>query len=338
MATVLAPKELFTPGTQYRLPEAVCSTLPKIHPDYPTIYERNAIWMSKFMPFPDATTMLRTLEKQYLLWDVLVYPLGLTEDVYRVSCLHSLMYEVDDTNLLERALFEQIVTSMDGNHSYGQAFSNALKSLREDMSETFYQRYLQSWRQWFAYTLKENEWRSRNEIPDIDTYLPIRRISVAGRPPLIGLEYVLGLDLTELMQSDPQLQEAVLAVGEHAMLVNDLFSFRKECFKGDYCNLITCLMHVHGHSLQESIEITCEKIRDVDENLSQLCAILRHRYSTHPQMEKLSPYINSLPLFCAGNLRWSLETSRYHGYGYVWNGLRSGIVTLYPDRTIIELE
>lgn len=68
----------------------------------------------------------------------------------------------------------------------------------------------------------------------------------------------------------------------------------------------------------------------------RLSGSLRRRYAAHPQSTQLHGYIDALGAFCAGNLRWSLETSRYNGHGYGWNGLRSGTVTLHPHQTIIE--
>lgn len=40
------------------------------------------------------------------------------------------------------------------------------------------------------------------------------------------------------------------------MLVNDLLSYRAECFKGDYFNTIGPLLHVHGHDIQDAINFT----------------------------------------------------------------------------------
>jgi hypothetical protein len=45
--------------------------------------------------------------------------------------------------------------------------------------------------------------------------------------------------------------------------------------------------------------------------------------------------IDAVNAFCAGNLRWSLETTRYIGHGNAWNGLRSGNVTMDAQRTTI---
>jgi hypothetical protein len=331
MSTTM-PKQLLRPGTRYRLPEVVCSTIPKVNVDYPTIYERNAAWVRDLLPFSDTTTMLRMLENRYPLWESLVYPTGMAERVFRSSCVTSLMFEVDDVAFLQRALFHEVATDWAADHPYQRAFTDIWGTLEGRMPEGIYKRYRQEWQDWFSYTLKENIFRDRGEIPDLETYLSIRRISVGLRPYIVCIEYILDFELTI---EDPDLTAVKLAAVEHAMLVNDLFSYRWECFKGDYFNVIAPLLHVHGYSLQEAIDFACEKIAEADQTRTQLSTALRHRYANHPSGAQLHAYFDALGAFCAGNLRWSLETSRYNGHGYGWNGLRTGIITLDREHTII---
>lgn len=49
----------------FNLPEVACSTPPRVNPDYPTIYERNAAWVRRFLPFPSAEALERMLENRY---------------------------------------------------------------------------------------------------------------------------------------------------------------------------------------------------------------------------------------------------------------------------------
>ncbi|MFI9508473.1 terpene synthase family protein [Nocardia sp. NPDC052566] len=326
---------LLEPGAQYRLPDPVCSTAAKVNPDYPTIYERNAAWVRTFLPFPDERALSHMLEDRYPLWESLVYPTGLPARVVDSSCITSLMFAVDDVALLAGALFDDIAADWMADHPYGRAFADIWTRLKLRMPEGVYRRYRQEWQDWFTYALKENEYRVREEIPDVETYLEIRRINVGLRPYLVCAEYVLDLDLTDLIAADPDLAALQPTAVEHAMLVNDLFSFRWECFRGDYFNTIAPLIHTHGHSLQHAIDITCDKISAADRALTDLSAMLRRRYADHPDRTQLHDYIGAANAFCAGNLRWSLETTRYNGHGYGWNGLRSGLVTLRPDRTDI---
>ncbi|MEG8184178.1 hypothetical protein GZH49_37560 [Nocardia terpenica] len=245
------------------------------------------------------------------------------------------MFEVDDVAILRRALFDDINEDWFAEHPYGPAFKSSFGACERHMPPRVYSRYRQEWQNWFPSLTEENWYRDRGLVPDIDTYLPLRRISVALLPSIVCLEYVLGLDLTDIVSADPTLEEARLVAVDHAMLVNDLCSFRGEYFRNDHFNTVSVLMHAHGCSLQEAINENCEMIRFANAKLVDLCGELRMRYALYADMLE---YISALMRYCAGNLRWSLETPRYNGRGFGWNGLRSGIATLIPDATIIEEE
>jgi len=318
------------------------------------IYEDNAAWVRKFLPFDGTAAMLRMLKCCYPMWDSLIFPSGIAERVLHGSCVTSLMFEVDDMAVLEHALFEDIAgTRISGNpygpiadifediagtrisgNPYGPAFADIFGTLKRAMPEGVWRRYRASWQDWFAHVLRENKLRKALVIPDVDTYLDIRRLSVGLQPSIITAEYVLDQDLTEALAADPELARLGGVAVEHAMFVNDLFSFREECFKGDNFNIVASLLHTEGHTLQRAIEIICDKVREADEALVNLSNALRRRY-TAPSMRA---YIDILNTFCAGNLRWSMETTRYNGHDSAWNGLRSGVVTLHQNQTSIAAE
>ncbi|MFI7102610.1 terpene synthase family protein [Streptomyces sp. NPDC050161] len=298
-----APSRLLTPGDRYRLPLVACSSVAKVNSDYPTIYEENAAWVREFLPFPDADAQGRMLENRYPLWDSLVYPTGLAQRVVDSSCVTSLMFEVDDVALLQQGLFGEIADDWAAGHPYGPAFSNIWGRLEDRMPHGVYRRYREDWQDWFGHTLEENVHRRRHEIPDLDTYLDIRRVSVGLRPYIVAIEYVLDLDLTALLDRDRELNELKLLAVEHAMLANDLFSYRWECFQGDYFNAISPLLHVHRRTLQQAIDDTCLRIAAADKKLGELTSRLRTRYASTPGAGRMAAYFDAIGLFCAGRTR-----------------------------------
>ncbi|MFF3710851.1 terpene synthase family protein [Streptomyces phaeochromogenes] len=322
------------PGIGFRLPEVACRTRPRINADYPTIYEDNAAWVSEFLPVPDTRARLRMLESRYPMWDSLVYPRGLAERVTHSSQVTSLMFEVDDIAVIQQVLFEGIADEWIADHPYGPAFADVFATFEQNMPERVYRRYLQSWQDWFDTVLKENGYRRSLQLPDLGTYLDVRRVSVGLLPYIITVEYVLDLDLTDLLAADPDLVRAGDLVVEHAMFVNDLFSCRAECFKGDYFNALGVLLHGHVPNVQHAVDLICDRIRQADQDRADLGEQLRRRYPD----PGVRAYLDTLDDFCAGNLRWSLETTRYNGTGNAWNGARTGQVTFHHDRTVIVRE
>jgi hypothetical protein len=334
----LGHEPLLLAGVRYQLQEPTCTTKATVNPDYPTIYEDNAAWVMDFLPFPNTNAMLRLMENRYPLWECLVYPKGVAERVYHSSCVTSLMFEVDDLALLQQVLFEDVTEDWVSEHPYGRAFANSFGTLKANMTEGVYERYIEDWQDWFLCVLAENAFRNSKTLPSLDRYLEIRRISVGLRPYVVCAEYVLQIDLTDEINADPDLADLKPVAVEHAMLVNDLFSYRWECFKGDYFNIVSMLVRTPDSNLQRAIDTTSQMIRDADQKLIQLCDSLRQRYAVHPRAPQIQAYIDGCCLLCAGNLRWSMETSRYNGHGYGWNGLRSGVVTLDQKLTIIDPE
>lgn len=265
----------------------------------------------------------------------MIFPWGLADRVFQSSCATSLMFEMDDVALLERALFNEVAADWVAEHPYGAAFKDVLETLKNNMSHGIWDRYLKDWQDYFTAALKENEFRARYEIPDLDTYLEIRRPSIGLYPYIVCMEYVLDLDLTELIPNDPDFWLVKTAAIEHGIMVNDLFSYRLEVIRGDFFNAITSLLQAHLHDLQSAVDLVAEKIRQADDAVTRLCGNLRRRYANHPYGPRIHTYTETIGAFCAGTLRWSLESSRYNGRGYGWNGRRAGAITLDSQRTTI---
>ncbi|MEU1171035.1 terpene synthase family protein [Streptomyces microflavus] len=328
--TFHAPAHVLS-GSGYELHEVPCHTRARINPQYPQIYEDNAAWLRTFLPFPDSAAEQRVLECRYPLWDAMVLPDGAARRVLHASCVTSLMFEVDDAALVEHALVADVTGNRVADHPYGAAFADIFGSLRREMPERVYHRYRRSWMDWFASVSQENRFRGTMTAPDLEGYLRVRRTSVGLLPTVVTAEYVLGLDLTEQLAADPDLRRAGVLAVEHAMYVNDLYSFRGESFKGDYFNAVSVLRRAHGLNLQEAVDEIGGRIGEADTALAELSGLLRSRYPD----PALHAYLDQVNALCSGNLRWSMETTRYNGRGNTWNGLRSGRVTLHTDRTTI---
>jgi hypothetical protein len=315
-------------GASFQLAEIACQTSPEINPGYPVIYQDNATWVRKFLPFRDVEAMRLFLECRCPMWDALLYPRGSTERVRHSSCMTSLMFEVDDVAVLRQAFFADINADWVAEHRYGPAFADILGTMERDMPPRVYQRWVRTWREWFRDVLRENRFRSGLRAPDVDTCLASRQSSVGLRPYLICAEYVLDLDLTDILAADDELVRAGELAVRHAMLVNDLFSFRRENATGEHFNALSAILRCRAPNLQSAVDLLGEMIKDVDDQLAHANQRLRRRH-TDPGVRM---YLDTLGTICAGNLHWSFETSRYNGSGSAWNGLRSGVVTLSHDR------
>jgi hypothetical protein len=95
---------------------------------------------------------------------------------------------------------------------------------------------------------------------------------------------------------------------------------------GDYVNAVAVLT-IHGNlNLQEAIDHICQLLHDAESQFFARSSALVERF---PRFEAiLRPYLAALGHYMSGLLHWARITTRYHGPGYVWNGLTSGVMTL----------
>jgi hypothetical protein len=324
-----APVHLL-PGTSFQLGDVACATDPRIHPEFPTIYEKHAAWVAKYIPVPSEQAMRGLLEACYAAWDAMIYHGGLAERVFHTSRVTALMFEVDDISLLRPEMFDQVAADWTSSgHPFGPAFADVFGTFEREMAPRVYERYRAAWRAWYGPLMQELWFRKSLRIPDLETYLPLRRYTIGVYPYIVAAEYVLDHDLTDLLAADPDFARAGDAVVDHIMLVNDLFSVRNEAHGGEPFNAVLITLHHNGGRLQHAIDLVRDLIADAYDTLTEVSRTLRSRYP-EPAVHS---YLDTLDAMCAGNLCWYRSSSRYHGSANPWNGIRTGTVTLHHDRT-----
>ncbi|WP_146166714.1 terpene synthase family protein [Streptosporangium nondiastaticum] len=204
---------------------------------------------------------------------------------------------------------------------------DVMRRMAQGMSPQLRDRYLDTTQGYLEGTVKEVGFRARREMPGWQEYLDMH-ILAGATWVLDTVEYGQGFDLTYELSASSELREARRIAAEGVVMVNDLFSFRKEYSTGDHSNIVSSFMAGENLSLQGSIDRLCDLIQDVERRfiLKQaevLAGPLGDRADVRAHLEALG-YL--LP----GNMEWSLRTPRYQGAGYVYDGKRSLEVTLDP--------
>lgn len=176
--------------------------------------------------------------------------------------------------------------------------------------------------------LAETSYRTSDQIPDPESLLEQRRETVAIRFFLVLVEAGIGIELSDAALAE--MEPATLGALEHISFVNDLFSFRREHYEGDHMNLITALRTHENLTLQDAVDRIYALAGEAEDALLRSGRqLLRH--SRDPAVDA---YLDAVCHFAGGNQHWSYIAARYHGDGFQWNGVRTGTVTLLPDRTV----
>ncbi|KAF8811256.1 terpenoid synthase [Phlegmacium glaucopus] len=172
------------------------------------------------------------------------------------------------------------------------------------------------------------EIRARNQgiVPDLGTFLGIRRHTSGCNPCLALIEYTLDIDLPDFVFDHPVIQALNQATNNFATWSNDIFSYNKEQAQGDTHNMIYILMKYHGHDLQSAVD-----------HVGGLCMQSVDTFYANKELPSWSPeiddmvarYVRGLQDWVVGTLHWSFQTHRY----FKSDGLevkRHRVVTLLP--------
>ncbi|BAV75159.1 terpene synthase family protein [Pseudomonas chlororaphis subsp. aurantiaca] len=313
----------------YDLPAMPCSVPARINPHYPTIRERHAAWSYKFLPVREPHKIPRGIAQLDALFDSLTFPDGMPDRIYHHLCLLSTLVDGDDLAQQDPLLYEQVVLEQ-YDDPYSRAFADAWQTIRENApTKAVYQRIRDRWRFWLLAVQKEIEW-SKAPNYDYEEMFSIRLQTVGMEPYFVVAEYVLDIDAGDVA-NDPDAIDAMTAASSFIICVNDIFSHRKECLHGDSMSTVSALRRIHGYSVQQAIDTLYTRMVDLDAKLSMLLAKLHERYAKHPLGERIHTYIDTYHAIVAGATQWHLETPRYNGVGYIWDGLRTRHITVETE-------
>lgn len=171
-------------------------------------------------------------------------------------------------------------------------------------------RFRQEIGRYLSATLWEIDMRSRGKVPDLSTYLRMRRIFSTMTIQLELDYFVCSLQLPEHVRLHPCIQLVDAAVADYGCLANDLYSFRRESDEGQLSNVITVLRHEHGWDLsmaqQYAVRI-CEQALSTFEDVRSRGAFLGL-----PDSQELRRYFDHYEAFMSAAARWPARSARYN--------------------------
>ena len=163
-------------------------------------------------------------------------------------------------------------------------------------------------------TLREFELRTAGKtFASIASYVHNRRDSTAMDAYLLLIPYAMGLRLSPAVKAHPLTRALELCCSDYAGILNDVISFPAEFASGGGCHLIRILCQTHRIGVQEALYLahdigqTCLTELDECTDLIDLIDDLDEQ-----DRDDLHRYADGLRKFCAGAIRWYIETPRYN--------------------------
>ncbi|KAJ3793697.1 isoprenoid synthase domain-containing protein [Lentinula aff. detonsa] len=187
------------------------------------------------------------------------------------------------------------------------------KRLISTASPGIQQRFMETLDFFFQSVTEQAHDRQESAIPDLESYIALRRDTSGCKTSFVLIEYANNLDIPDEVMEHPLIRSLNEAANDLVTWSNDIFSYNVEQSKGDTHNMIPVIMNHHSLDLQPAVDL-----------VGQLCKQSIDRFmndraqlpSWGPEIDRqVKIYIDGLEDWMVGSLHWSFESERYFGKG-----------------------
>lgn len=191
------------------------------------------------------------------------------------------------------------------------------------------QRFMETMDFFFQAVTQQAQDRENGVVPDLESYISMRRDTSGCKPCWALIEYAYNLDLPDEVMDHPIIRALGEAANDLVTWSNDIFSYNVEQSKGDTHNMIVVVMMQEGLDLQSSVDFVGQLCKQSIDRFNDDRANLP---SWGPEIDRqVDIYVDGLADWIVGSLHWSFESERY----FAQSGLevkKNRIVDLLPRR------
>ncbi|TFY65083.1 hypothetical protein EVG20_g5720 [Dentipellis fragilis] len=172
-------------------------------------------------------------------------------------------------------------------------------------------RFVSTMEDFFDAVTQQAHDRICDSVPNLQTYIALRRDTSGCRPCFALVEYAAGVDLPCSIAEHPCVRTMEDAANDVVSWSNDIYSFNVEQARGDTHNSVIIVMREQGLGMQDALNY-----------VGNLCiAAINTFEGTRAQLPSWGPrvdagvraYIAGLQNWMIGSLHWSFITQRYFG-------------------------
>jgi 5-epi-alpha-selinene synthase len=308
----------------FSFPELYCPFPSKVN-KYADVLEDYAIeWVSSFNLLANESSVERFRKSKFFLLTSGAYPYSDLEELKIGNDLLSWLFIWDDQcDLSDLGKQPEVLNNVHNKFldilkgaettSQDMPIFHALKNLRQRMLQ-------KSTEEWFCYFYEEfedylhgcvleSENRKLEIIPDIDTYIKIRRSSLGLEQNLTMSELCNQFMLSKVLREHNIIKELKYMAIDILAWCNDIFSVSREIASGDIHNLVFLLHHHKEISLDEAMKSAAQMH---DQKVREMMNLEASLPSFGKKLDaELSKYISGLHTWISSNVEWYAYSGRY---------------------------
>ncbi|KAI0763056.1 terpenoid synthase [Trametes elegans] len=244
-------------------------------------------------------------------------------DRFRACCdwinylfhLDNICDEMDDAATVSTA--GEILGALRDPHGFrpasavGRLTQSFWARLSADASPGAQRRFVETFELFFRAVAQQARDRESGNIPDVESYIAMRRDTSGCKPCWALIEYANDLDLPDWVMEHPCIRGLEEAANDIVTWSNDIFSYNVEQANGDTHNLIVVVQHQEKLDLQSAVDYVGELCLGCFDRFDTLQRALP---SWGPELDaQVQAYVAGLGDWMISNLVWSFETERYFG-------------------------
>ncbi|KAG1731134.1 isoprenoid synthase domain-containing protein [Suillus lakei] len=173
------------------------------------------------------------------------------------------------------------------------------------------ERFIHRMNLFFIAVAKQADDRTNGHVPDLETYIAMRRNTGGCLPCFTLIEYAAQIDLPDEVMSHPVILAMEEAANDHICWTNDIFSYNVEQARHDPHSIVTVLMHEQGLDLQSAMDYSGKLCNGTIQRFEDNRAILP---SWGEEIDReVAIYVGGLQDWITGALHWSFVSTRYFG-------------------------
>ncbi|KAG6828179.1 hypothetical protein H0H92_008910 [Tricholoma furcatifolium] len=173
------------------------------------------------------------------------------------------------------------------------------------------QRFIETFDFFFQSVTQQAIDRANGVIPDLESYIALRRDTSGCKPCWALIEYANNLDIPDEVMEHPTIVSLGEAANDLVTWSNDIFSYNVEQSKGDTHNMIPVVMNEEGLDLQSAVDFVGNMCR---QSIDRFVEDRANLPSWGPDIDRdVAVYVNGLADWIVGSLHWSFESERYFG-------------------------